>query len=231
MFKILTIKKQFTNTEIFMFRKLTIFIAVFFMLCCQNVFAQDTSVNEVKAIIVKHSIELGIDPALGLSIAKAESGFRHNLRSPYGAVGVFQLLPSTARTMGINPYYLSDNIRGGLMYYKMLYKMFGSTEMALAAYNAGPVAVKRHGSVPGSSRRFVNTIMSDYRYYSKNPDPAVIRASRKAPEFKVNPKPLQNVKPAVSTSPITSGNGVGLTKHSLQIIDVNATKSVKDSLI
>ena len=194
-------------------------------------FAHEISENEVKAIIVKHSIELGIDPALGLSIAKTESKFKHNLRSPYGAVGVFQLLPSTAKTLGINPYYLSDNIRGGLMYYKMMYKMFGSTEMALAAYNAGPVAVKRLRNIPSSSRIFVTAIMSDYKYYSQNPDPAIIKAARKAPVVNHRPKPVVNIKPAVSTSPISNENGAGLSKHTLQMIDVSATKEIKDSLI
>lgn len=214
-----------------MIKKITLFTIITLMLISQQTFASDISENEVKAIIVKHSIELGIDPALGLSIAKTESKFKHNLRSPYGAVGVFQLLPSTARTLGVNPYYLSDNIRGGLMYYKMMYKMFGSTEMALAAYNAGPVAVKRRNAIPSHSRSFVNTIMSDYKYYTKNPDPAIIKAAKKAPVVNHRPKPVVNTKPSVSTTPVSDGNGVGLSKHTLQMIDVSATKEIKDSLI
>lgn len=207
-----------------------ILIAILFTLS-QPTIASEVSENEVKAIIVKHSIELGIDPALGLSIAKAESKFKHNLRSPYGAVGVFQLLPSTAKTLGINPYYLSDNIRGGLMYYKMMYRMFGSTEMALAAYNAGPVAVKKQNAIPNHSKNFVNMIMTNYKYYSQNPDPAVIKAARKAPVVNKQPRPTVNLKPAVSTTPVVDGNSAGLSKHSLQMIDVSATKEVKDSLI
>ncbi len=214
-----------------MLKKLAILTIMIVLMLGQKAIAAEVSESEVKAIIVKHSIELGIDPALGLSIAKAESKFRHNTRSPYGAVGVFQLLPSTAKTLGINPYYLSDNIRGGLMYYKMMYKMFGSTELALAAYNAGPVAVKRQKSVPGVSRSFVNTIMADYRRYSKNPDPAMIQASKKAPTVNARPKPAISTKMSVTTTPITKGNNVGLSKHSLQIIDISATKAVKDSLI
>ena len=69
------------------------------------------SEDVVKASIVKHSIEMGIDPALALSIAKKESGFKHELKSPYGAVGVFQVLPSTAKKIGYNPYYLNENIK------------------------------------------------------------------------------------------------------------------------
>ena len=55
------------------------------------------SEDVVKESIVKHSMEMGVDPALALSIAKKESGFKHELKSPYGAVGVFQVLPSTAK--------------------------------------------------------------------------------------------------------------------------------------
>ncbi len=216
-----------------MFKKTAILTMMIVLMLGQGIASAEVSENEVKAIIVKHSIELGIDPALGLSIAKTESKFRHNTRSPYGAVGVFQLMPSTARTLGVNPYYLSDNIRGGLMYYKMMYKMFGSTEHALAAYNAGPLAVKRGKPIPGISRHFVNTIMSDYKYYSKNPDPAMVRAAKKAPKVHTRPKPVMQTKPAISTEPIINGKNAGLSKHSLQLIDidVSATKTVKDSLI
>ena len=83
----------------------------------------------VKEYIVKHSMELGVDPALALSIAKLESNFCHEKKSPYGAVGVFQLMPSTAKKLGFNPWYVNENIKGGLTYYKMMYKMFGSTEL------------------------------------------------------------------------------------------------------
>lgn len=210
-----------------MLRKTVIITIALVLVFCQQTLAAELSENEVKAIIVKHSVELGIEPALALSIAKMESKFKHNLRSPYGAVGVFQLMPSTAKTLGVNPYYLSDNIKGGLMYYKMLYKMFGSTELALAAYNAGPVAVKRNKNI---SKGFVNSIMADYNHYKKHPDQAMIQASRKAPKVHTQPKPVISTKPSVKTTPTTKGNSAGL-KHTLEMIDVSATKAVKDSLI
>ncbi|MBQ7764024.1 lytic transglycosylase domain-containing protein [bacterium] len=136
----------------------------------------------VKDSIVKHSIEMGVDPALALSIAKKESGFKHELKSPYGAVGVFQVLPSTAKKIGFNPYYLNDNIKAGLTYYKMMYKMFGSTELALAAYNAGPGNVKKYGgTIPPfrETKRFVNVIMQDYQHLKNNPDPAIAKYNKK----------------------------------------------------
>lgn len=153
----------------------------------------------IKESIVKHSLEMGVDPALALSIAKKESGFRHELKSPYGAVGVFQLLPSTAKRMGFNPYYLNENIKAGLTYYKMMYNMFGSTELALAAYNAGPGNVKKYGgTIPPykETRRFVNVIMQDYKNLKQNPDPLIAKYSKKQvieTETKVEntPKPVE----------------------------------------
>ena len=154
-------------------KKLLLFtIALVFALCAP---VQASNVNTVKTAIVKRSIEMGVDPAITLSIAKAESGYRHETKSPRGAVGVFQLMPSTARRMGLNPYSLDDNIKGGVMYYKSMYKMFGSVELALAAYNAGPGNVKKYRAVPpfSETKRYVARIMADYRQMKAHPDPVI----------------------------------------------------------
>lgn len=167
-----------THQRIYMIRNLVLTTMTIVFLLCSRVEANQHSVSTVKDSIVKHSIELGIDPALALSIAKSESGFRHEARSRHGAVGVFQLMPSTARRLGVNPYYLSDNIKGGLMYYKRMYKMFGSTELALAAYNAGPTVVSRYKRVPPitETKRFVSKIMIEYNRQKIHPDPAILKA-------------------------------------------------------
>lgn len=155
------------------------------------------SEDVVKETIIKHSMEMGIDPALALSIAKKESGFKHELKSPHGAVGVFQLLPSTANRLGFNPYYLSENVKAGLTYYKMMYKMFGSTELALAAYNAGPGNVKKYGgTIPpySETKRFVNVIMQDYQKLKQNPDPAIAKFVKQpaiAPQTKTELNKIQ----------------------------------------
>ncbi len=184
-------------------------IALIYLLCTQAQAGQ-VSEDKVKEIIIKHSIEMNVDPALALSIAKKESGFKHELRSRHGAVGVFQLLPSTAHRMGYNPYYLSENIKAGLTYYKMMYKMFGSTELALAAYNAGPGNVKRcGGQIPpyAETKRFVNVIMQDYKNQKKNPDPAIakIKSQKKIslPERKmeVNTAPIDFELPKLNEIP------------------------------
>ena len=90
-----------------MIRKTVIASIALLTVLTAQVIAAPVSEDVVKETIVKHSLEMNVDPALALSIAKKESGFKHELKSAHGAVGVFQLLPSTAKTMGINPYYLS----------------------------------------------------------------------------------------------------------------------------
>ena len=123
------------------------------------------SVEEVKQAIIKQSTEMGVEPAIMLSIAKIESGFNQNAKGASVTIGVFQLMPATAKNMGYNPYNLDENIKAGITYYKNMYKQFGSMELAVAAYNSGPLAVKRINAVPQHSRPFVNKVMADYRYY------------------------------------------------------------------
>ena len=146
-----------------MFKKIVLTAIVLTTSLTLNV---NAAINEevIKEAIVKHSVEMGVDPALALSIAKKESGFRHEIKSKHGAVGVFQLMPSTASKMGFNPYYLSENIKAGLTYYKMMYKMFGSTELALAAYNAGPGNVDKYNGVPPfkETQNYVKNILANY---------------------------------------------------------------------
>lgn len=122
--------------------------------------------EEVKQNIIKQANSMGVDPAIVLSIAKTESGFRQEAKGAGGHIGVFQLSPHTAKTMGLDPYNLDDNIKGGITYYKNMYNRFGSMELAVAAYNSGPEAVKRcNNTIPAHSRHFVSKIMTDYKYY------------------------------------------------------------------
>jgi hypothetical protein len=181
--------------------------------------AQATDVNTVKAKIAKHAIEMGVDPAMALSIARTESGFNHKARSNHGAVGVFQLMPSTARRMGLNPYSLTDNIKGGIKYYKAMYKMFGSVELALAAYNAGPGNVKRYNnSIPpyAETKRFVSKIMKDYKNYKVNPDPA-IKAAKVAAS-----KP----QPAASTTKANEAKAAEVNTTQAKVTPVTEAKVV-----
>lgn len=166
-----------------MIRKLAVFTLLVILLA-MRVEASEIPENHVKDTIVKHSVEMGVDPALALSLAKAESGYNHKSKSPYGAVGVFQLMPETAKKLGVNPYLLDGNIRGGLMYYKMLYKMFGSQELALAAYHTGPAYVLKHKQPAPCSKRYISAIMKDYYWLKAHTDPSVIKHKAKVEQAK-----------------------------------------------
>ena len=141
-------------------------ILTFFSFILIACYAHAESVDAVKENIIKQAKEMGVEPAIVLSIAKAESGFNQDARGHGGHIGVFQLSHSAAKHMGLDPYKLDDNIKGGITYYKNMYNKFGSMELAVAAYNSGPVAVQRNNNqIPKHSQPFVNRIMSDYKYY------------------------------------------------------------------
>jgi len=131
------------------------------------VFANNT--ESVKQNIIRQAKEQGVDPAIVLSIAKTESGFNQNARGAGGHIGVFQLSQTTAKNMGLNPYNLDENIKGGIIYYKNMYNKLGSMELAIAAYNSGYEAVKRcNYTIPKHSQHFVKRIMHDYNHYKNS---------------------------------------------------------------
>ena len=143
-----------------------IFVFVAVIITCSAAFA---GTEEVKENIIKQAKNMGVEPAIILSIAKAESGFNQNVRGAGGHIGVFQLSEATAKNMGINPYNLDDNIKGGILYYKNMYNLFGSMELAVAAYNSGSETIKRcNYTVPNHSKQFVSKIMKDYEYYKNS---------------------------------------------------------------
>jgi Transglycosylase SLT domain len=90
-----------------------------------------------------------VDPALVQAVAWQESKFRSDVVSPKGAIGIMQLMPATARQLGVNPNDPRQNIYGGVAYLSMLLTRFnGDTRLALAAYNAGPEAVAQYRGIP-----------------------------------------------------------------------------------
>jgi soluble lytic murein transglycosylase-like protein len=85
---------------------------------------------------------------LFLRLVRTESGFRPTAVSSKGAIGLAQLMPHTARLLGVNPRDPKENLEGGARYLMQQYRRFGDWRLALAAYNAGPEAVARYRGVP-----------------------------------------------------------------------------------
>ncbi|MBL4812693.1 MAG: transglycosylase SLT domain-containing protein [Rhodobacteraceae bacterium] len=81
-------------------------------------------------------------------LVQQESGWNANARSPVGAFGLAQLMPATARSLGVDSANPAQNLDGGARYLRTQYDRFGSWRLALAAYNAGPEAVERYNGIP-----------------------------------------------------------------------------------
>lgn len=107
----------------------------------------------------------GLPLAFLQSVARIESGFEQKAVSPKGAIGLMQLMPGTAADLGVNPHRAVENAHGGATYLRsLLLRYHGDSVLALAAYNAGPGAVKRFGGVPPyeETRRYVVGVLREY---------------------------------------------------------------------
>jgi soluble lytic murein transglycosylase-like protein len=90
----------------------------------------------------------GLEPALLAAVARAESALQPDAVSHRGARGLLQLMPATAEELGVDPDLPAENLAGGARYLRALIDRFGSLQLALAAYEAGPRTVERFGGVP-----------------------------------------------------------------------------------
>lgn len=110
-----------------------------------------------RAAARKHSIP----EDLFLRLVQQESGWNARAKSHKGALGLAQLMPATARSLKVDPLNPKQNLEGGARYLRIQYNRFGSWRLALAAYNAGPEAVLKHGGVPPyrETRNYVKKIL------------------------------------------------------------------------
>ena len=121
---------------------------------------------EIDSLIEEYSAKNGLDADLVKAVVRQESGFNPKATSKCGAMGLMQLMPATAKGLGVtNAYDAEQNIYGGTKYLKGLLDRFDNNkELALAAYNAGPNAVKKYKGIPpyAETQNYVKSIMKSY---------------------------------------------------------------------
>ena len=127
---------------------------------------QGTLANpELARMIHTAAQKYGVDPKLVSAVAEVESGGHQDAVSSTGAVGVMQLMPETAAGLGVDPYRMESNVEGGAKYLREMLDTFdGDVKKAVAAYNAGPNAVKAYGGVPpyAETQNYVSNVLDIY---------------------------------------------------------------------
>ena len=124
------------------------------------------SKSQILNVVSQISKKYDVDENLVKALIKQESGFNPKAKSKAGAMGLMQLMPSTAKNLGVkDPYNMVQNVEGGVKYLKsMLNKYNGNVILALAAYNAGPGAVDKYSGVPPykETQNYVRSILANY---------------------------------------------------------------------
>lgn len=125
-----------------------------------------------EAFIERSANRYRVGASIVRAMIQAESAFNPRARSSAGAIGLMQLMPSTARELGVNPLVPEQNIDGGVRYFARMLEMFGGVELALVAYNAGPGFARRHArgeaALYGETRAYVRQVLARL-------DPALVR--------------------------------------------------------
>jgi soluble lytic murein transglycosylase-like protein len=142
---------------------------------------QNTGITDIdKNTSISNAIEdaankYGVDKDLIRAVIKQESSFNPDAVSSTGAIGLMQLMPSTAKSLGVdNPFNVLENINGGTQYLRSLLNSFnGNTELALAAYNGGIGRMNRLGidtvkeisMMPEETKNYIDKVMSNYETF------------------------------------------------------------------
>lgn len=125
--------------------------------------------EQLDSIIDKYAAKNDLDSAFVKALIKQESGFQPAVKSHCGAMGLMQLMPATASSLGVdNAFDPEQNVAGGTKYLKGLLDRYqGNKSLALAAYNAGSGAVKKYGGIPPytETQNYVKNVLNNYKNY------------------------------------------------------------------
>lgn len=130
----------------------------------------DRAPPHLRAMINDAASNAGVDMELFEALVGQESSYNQGVTSSAGAIGLAQLMPATARSLGVNPNDPAQNLQGGAKYLRQMIDQFsGNVELGLAAYNAGPGAVKRYGGIPPfkETQDYVRKVLARYQAMRK----------------------------------------------------------------
>lgn len=135
-------------------------------------FATSIGYNPIQQKVIKYARKYGMDPDFALKWVRQESGFNPKAKSKAGAMGMLQLMPATAKELGVtDPYDEDQNLDAGFRYLKSKFKEFGDMSLALAAYNSGSGNVKKYGGIPpfAETQNYVKSILGEQAMHSNYP--------------------------------------------------------------
>ncbi|HEO69666.1 MAG TPA: hypothetical protein ENN80_00265 [Candidatus Hydrogenedentes bacterium] len=188
-------------------------------------------VSRVMPIVSHYAKHYGVDEDLILAVIRVESNFEPAAKSPKGACGLMQLIPSTAAMMGVRDIFdPAENVEGGTQYLARLLHRFGNLEHALAAYNAGPGRVREYHGVPPfpETQKYVRLVKGYYQQYKQGRKPwraqqtlvASTEAERASGAFDVDAG-------ASESAPIVIKLRSGLTERADRITETDSAYIVK----
>jgi soluble lytic murein transglycosylase-like protein len=128
--------------------------------------------HQINELIKRTADRYQVDHALVKAVVAAESNFEPRAVSSAGAMGLMQIMPDTARELGVRaPFKPSDNLSGGVRYLRSMLDRYQDVAHALAAYNAGPHVVDRYGSIPPypETEAYVKRVLAYYRDFQAQP--------------------------------------------------------------
>lgn len=151
-------------------KTLTLFACLLLSSTIQATTCTKIEKSEARKIVAQQAQINNIDKHLIEAIIQTESAFNNCAISPKGAIGLMQLMPSTAESMNLNPQIPSENIKAGIIYFKKMHDKFKNTSLALAAYNAGPNAVIKHKGIPpyNETQQYVRKVLKLYNKKQKS---------------------------------------------------------------
>ncbi|MGB9637879.1 MAG: lytic transglycosylase domain-containing protein [bacterium] len=133
--------------------------------------SKDEINKEIMDAVEEASRKYGVDKELILAIIKQESNFDPKAVSYVGACGLMQLMPETAKELGVtDPFDIKQNIMGGTKYIRQLLDQFKDIKLAIAAYNAGPGNVMKYNSIPpfSETQNYIAKVLNNYINYKNN---------------------------------------------------------------